>query len=176
MIVGQVFTFKHEEMETMFKKILVPWDGSKLAATIIPKVEEMAKCFGAEVTLIMVGNIATVATAAEFSFKAVDDISAQMKEASVRALSEMTAAMSQKGVNADYVYLEGTAAHEIISYAADNGYDLIAMATHGKGEVAWVLGSVAEKVVSHATVPVLLVRVIEMKAPASKEVYAVGPD
>lgn len=160
----------------MFKKILVPWDGSKLAATILPKVEEMAKCFGADITLIMVGNISTVATAAEFSVKAVDEISAQMKDSASKALSEMATQMTAKGLNADYAYVEGTAAHEIISYAANKGYDLIAMATHGKGEVAWVLGSVAEKVVSHATVPVLLMRVIEMKAPASKEEYVVGPD
>jgi len=53
--------------------------------------------------------------------------------------------------------------------------DLIAMATHGTGEVAWVLGSTAEKVVSHATVPVLLFRVIEFKPPLLKEVYFATP-
>jgi hypothetical protein len=37
------------------------------------------------------------------------------------------------------------------------------MATHGRGEVAWVLGSVAEKVVSHATVPVLGIKVPKTK-------------
>jgi len=49
------------------------------------------------------------------------------------------------------------------------------MATHGTGEVAWVLGSTAEKVVSHATVPVLLFRVIEFKPPLLKEVYFATP-
>jgi nucleotide-binding universal stress UspA family protein len=47
--------------------------------------------------------------------------------------------------------------------------DLIAMATHGRGEVAWVLGSTAEKVVSHATVPVLLYRIIKTGPPRLKE-------
>jgi len=46
--------------------------------------------------------------------------------------------------------------------------DLIAMATHGRGEIAWVLGSVAEKVATNATVPVLLHRVLEVKRPAPK--------
>jgi hypothetical protein len=45
------------------------------------------------------------------------------------------------------------------------------MATHGKGEVAWVLGSVAEKVVTHATVPVLLFRVMEAKPLYTKEEF-----
>jgi nucleotide-binding universal stress UspA family protein len=66
---------------------------------------------------------------------------------------------------------EGSPAREIIGYAARHRVDLIVMATHGKGEVAWVLGSVAEKVVSHATVPVLLVRVMEIKPPPTKEDY-----
>jgi hypothetical protein len=45
------------------------------------------------------------------------------------------------------------------------------LTTCGKGEVAWLLGSVAEKVVSHATVPVLLFRVLAVKVPQSKEDY-----
>ena len=65
-------------------------------------------------------------------------------------------------------------AREIIHYAEANKMDLIAMATHGRGEVAWVMGSVAEKVVSHATVPVLLFRVLEFK-PVLKEVYFATP-
>ena len=45
--------------------------------------------------------------------------------------------------------------------------------------MAWILGSVAERVVSHATVPVLLLRVIAMKPPVSKENFmfkTFGPD
>ena len=60
-------------------------------------------------------------------------------------------------------------AKEIISYAEGNGCDLIAMATHGKGEIAWVRGSVAEKVMSHATVSVLLLRGIEMKPSLTRK-------
>ena len=160
----------------MFKKILVPWDGSELAAKILPKVEEMAKCFQAEVVLLTVGSLSTVATAAEFSMKAVDEISDQMKSAAEKALAAKAEEMKKGGLKVAYDYAEGSAAHEIISYAESNNCDLIAMATHGKGEVAWVLGSVAEKVVSHATVPVLLLRVMSIEAPVSKEEFAVGPD
>jgi hypothetical protein len=79
--------------------------------------------------------------------------------------------MKPKGLNVNRVYVEGVPAREIIAYASKNNFDLIAMATHGKGEIAWVLGSVAEKVVSHATVPVLLMRVLDIKQPASKKDY-----
>jgi nucleotide-binding universal stress UspA family protein len=74
-----------------------------------------------------------------------------------------------KGVK--IVCLEGHPAVEIIAYAKDYDIDLIAMSTHGKGEVAWVLGSVAEKVVAHATVPVLLFRVVVPKFLQTKEDY-----
>ncbi|MHB8069425.1 MAG: universal stress protein, partial [Desulfobaccales bacterium] len=62
-----------------------------------------------------------------------------------------------------------------IGYADTNNMDLIAMATHGTGEVAWVIGSTAEKVMTHATVPVLLIRVIEFKPPLLKEIYFATP-
>ena len=61
-----------------------------------------------------------------------------------------------KGLKVDSVCLEGVPARAIIKYAQENTVDLIALATHGKGEVAWVMGSTAEKILSHATVPVLL--------------------
>ncbi|MGO9176739.1 MAG: universal stress protein [Desulfobaccales bacterium] len=67
------------------------------------------------------------------------------------------------GKFSSYACVKGTPAHEIINYADQNALDLIAMATHGRGEVAWVPGSVAEKVVSHATVPVLGIKVPKTK-------------
>jgi nucleotide-binding universal stress UspA family protein len=62
-------------------------------------------------------------------------------------------------------------ARQIIGYADKNQMDLICMSTHGRGEVAWVMGSTAERVVSHATVPVLLIRVMEFKPPGLKEEF-----
>jgi nucleotide-binding universal stress UspA family protein len=157
----------------MFKKILVPLDGSELAAKILPHVTELAKTFNAQITLIHachteafgVGEaspgVAAAAPAAEkkvcetFLAKAGNDLQAQ-------------------GVNVDWVCVEGVPPREIIGYAQKNGMDLIAMASHGKGEVAWVIGSTAEKVVSHATVPVLVFRVMEAKPPMLKEEFFLG--
>ena len=76
---------------------------------------------------------------------------------------------SIQGLNVNHECVEGVPAREIIAYAEANKMDLIAMATHGRGEVAWVLGSTAEKVVTHATVPTLLFRVMETKIPEFKD-------
>ena len=157
----------------MFKKILVPLDGSTLAAKILPQVEDLAKCLQAELILITIGSLLSTTTAAEFALRGTEEFAAWMRSAAEKNLSALAEALKAKGLMVSYVYREGSAsaAQEIISYAAHNGCDLIAMATHGKGEVAWVLGSVAEKVVSHATVPVLLLRVMEIKPPISKQEY-----
>ncbi|AEB10527.1 universal stress protein [Desulfobacca acetoxidans] len=157
----------------MFKKILVPLDGSDLAAKILPQVEELAKMCGAQVTLITVGSsgidLAGVASPEVFQTAAEHD-----KRASERYLQKVTGDLQGKGLTVNWAYLQGMPAQAIIKYADDNDVDLIALATHGKGEVAWVLGSTAEKVVSHATAPVLLIRVIEFKPPLLKEEFFMG--
>jgi nucleotide-binding universal stress UspA family protein len=156
----------------MFRKILVPLDGSDLAAKILPQVEKLAKAFKSEITLMTVGNLLSTATSEEFSYKNLEKFAADMKAAAEKNLGAHTSAMKAKGLKVNSVYAEGAPAREIIAYASGKGYDLIAMATHGRGEIAWVLGSVAEKVVSHATVPVLLVRVLNIDWPVSKKDYA----
>jgi nucleotide-binding universal stress UspA family protein len=155
----------------MFKKILVPLDGSKLAETILPQVEELAKCHGAAITLITIGNYGEIF---EASPAIIDEALEQTKLGAQEYLGNIADSLKGKGLAADWAYREGITSREIIAYAAGNNIDLIAMATHGKGEVAWVLGSVAEKVVSHAAVPVLLFRVMKTKMPLLKEEFFMG--
>lgn len=158
----------------MFKKILVPLDGSELAAKILPQVEDLAKTYEAEITLITVGHYAIGEEVGEASPAVIREAAAHEKQESQAYLEKTASALKEKGLKVDWLYEEGMPARQIIAYAADNKMDLIALATHGKGEVAWVLGSVAEKVVSHATVPVLLLRVMEFKPPVLKEQFFLG--
>ena len=154
----------------MFKKILVPLDGSELAAKILPQVVELAKNFKSQVTLIHV--CATEAFGmGETTPGVMAAAPAAEKKVCEAFLSKAGKNLKGKGVNVNLVCKEGAPAREIIAYAAKNETDLITMATHGKGEVAWVLGSIAERVASHATVPVLLFRVMEFKPPVLKEEF-----
>jgi nucleotide-binding universal stress UspA family protein len=145
----------------MFKKILVPLDGSALAATILPQVEDLAKSQQSEITLLTVGNISNIAFLAQSAPSIVEGVYGALKRAAVQNLAETENNLKAKGLTVSWVYREGVPAQKILQYADEVQCDLIAMATHGCGEIAWVLGSVAEKVVSHATMPVLLMRVIE---------------
>ncbi len=154
----------------MFTKILVPLDGSDLATKILPQVEDVARNMKAEVTLITIGNIQISGLGGEFMLAGYEEVFARLKIETEKDLSRIANVLKNKGIQTTWVYKEGsTPAHEILSYAENNGFDLIAMATHGKGEVAWVIGSVAEKVVTHAAIPVLLLRVLAGAMPAAKD-------
>jgi nucleotide-binding universal stress UspA family protein len=152
----------------MFKKILVPLDGSELAEKIIPNVVDLAKSFNAEVTLLNVCYFPVPMTVAQLPEKVENAAEAEELRSCASYLEKLADRLRKQGLNVKLECLEGVAAREIVAYADTNKMDLIAMATHGKGEVAWVLGSTAEKVVSHATVPVLLYRVVEIKPPMLK--------
>ncbi len=154
----------------MFKKILVPLDGSELAAKILPHVVDLAKTHDAMVTLLHV----YYSEVGEASPGVIQEAVAQEKKRCELFLGKAAQDLQAQGVKEVKVEcVEGSPAREIIGYAAKNAMNLIAMATHGKGEVTWVLGSVAEKVVAHATVPVLLFRVVEFKLPDFKEEYPI---
>ena len=155
----------------MFKKILVPLDGSDLAAKILPQVETLAKHTHAAVTLLTVGS-SDICPGAGAPVSPVKE-GASCPELPVAAYLEQTAGkLRAQGVEVTWVYKQGNPAKEIVAYAAENDMDLIAIASHGSGEIAWLLGSVAQKVIAHAPVAVLLWRVAEPELPELKsEMY-----
>jgi nucleotide-binding universal stress UspA family protein len=138
----------------MFKKILVPLDGSKLAEGILPRVEWLAKTHDGEVTLLRV--------ALAHTFPGVDPVQHQVnvvREAE-EYLAKVEANMKSVGVKCSSVVRYGHDAREIVEHAKDRDFDLIAMSTHGRtGLAEFVLGSVASKVINTAVVPILLCRV-----------------
>jgi nucleotide-binding universal stress UspA family protein len=155
----------------MFKKILVPLDGSDLAARILPKVEELAKQVKAQVTLLAVGSSDTCAGGGAPP-EGIKEGAACPEIPLARYLEQTASKLRAQGMEVTWAYKQGNPAKEIVAYAAGNDMDLIAIASHGGGEIAWLLGSVAQKVVAHASVPILLWRVTEPEPPGLKsELY-----
>jgi nucleotide-binding universal stress UspA family protein len=144
----------------MFKQILVPYDGSALAARILPQVTELAKWGNSRVTLICVSLEAT-----DVADPPSPQVFVRAARHEINACQAFMADAVQKlkadGVTADSICLEGDPAKAVVKYAQDHPIDLIALATHGKNEVSWIFGSTAEKIVSHSPAPVLLLRVLE---------------
>ena len=159
----------------MFKKILVPLDGSEIAAKILPKVIELAKTFKAKVTLLHVCYSGVGAMVGQATPGVMKSAEAHEQKFCQTFLAKTGQDLKNQGLDADWVCQDGVPAREIIALAQGKGYDLIALGTHGAGEVAWYMGGVADKVASHATVPVLLFRTLEFKPPLLKEVYSTVP-
>jgi nucleotide-binding universal stress UspA family protein len=149
----------------MFKNILVPLDSSELAAKILSPVIDLAKTTGARVTLLAVGSSDTCAVPAGGAHEACPEVPL------ARYLEQTSETLKAQGLEVNWVYKQGSPAKEIVAYAAENEVDLIALASHGGGEIAWVLGSVAQKVIAHTPAPVLLWRVAEAEPPKLKSEF-----
>lgn len=137
----------------MFARILVPLDGSVLAEAVLPRVTELATLHGAEVVLLRVA-LAHVLPGA-------DPIVAQVRavEEAEAYLAGVEERLQACGITVHGAVRYGHSAEEILDHAQVGGVDLIAMSTHGRSGIRrWMLGSVAERVLRAATVPVLLLR------------------
>ena len=141
----------------MYKKILVPLDGSKLAECVLPHVKTIAAGVGvAQVLLLRVVEPLPAGTPPAVDFEVVQE--AGMKEAR-KYLAGIKAKLSKDGMNVETKVLAGRPAETIIDFAQREKVDLVAIATHGRsGLTRWVFGSVADKVMRSLSVPILLVK------------------
>ncbi len=144
------------------KKILHPTDFSEYAGRALPYVEDLAKLFNAEVTVLHV--IAPVFFAAQETVGEAATVM-EMMEATARArVQELTEKLKRDGIKAVGKIIHGSPFVEIVSEAKKENSDLIVLATHGSGAIAHLLmGSTAERVVRKSPCPVLTVRDPEHK-------------
>ena len=149
----------------MYRKILVPLDGSPLAECVLPHLESIVRgCSVPDVTFIRVdepvpmpgGSIEGIA----FTTKEWQRMEAQSRAAAESYLGQLLNHISYAGTNVKAEVLSGGRAAELIAdYATKGGFDLIIIATHGRSGVSrWVWGSVADKILRSSCVPVLMVR------------------
>lgn len=144
----------------MFKRILVPTDGSEITAKAIATAIELAKSLGAE--------LCTISVKEPFPYSAISEMQptppqeffdAQERIASTR-VHAVVAQSQQAGVACESHTVEALHPWEaIIAYAQRLECDLLVMASHGRrGVSALLLGSETQKVLTHSKVPVLIVR------------------
>ncbi|MDH1703039.1 MULTISPECIES: universal stress protein [Comamonas] len=144
----------------MFKHILVPVDGSETSLHAVAKAAGLAKAFGSEVTAVYVLDpYPFTGVGADFAYGQAQYLSAATAEANT-ALEAVKKQMDEAGVAVKTMVGEGHAVHEGIVRVGDSvGADLIVMGSHGRrGLEKLVLGSVAQRVLSAARIPVLVVR------------------
>jgi len=142
----------------MYKKILVPLDGSELAKKALGEAEKLAKYFGAEIILFQVVPFMPIYGSPELVTPFIVD--EKQKESAEKYLFNLAEELKKRDFKVTAMVRTGQqVALEIIDYAKESGTDLIVMCTHGRsGITRWMLGSVTQKVLARAETPVLLVR------------------
>jgi nucleotide-binding universal stress UspA family protein len=142
----------------MYKKILVPLDGSEMAKTALGEAEVLAKTFDAEILLFQVVPFMPIYGSPELVTPLIVD--EKQKEAVEKYLASLAEELKKRGLRATATVRTGQqVALEIIDFAKEAGVDLIVMCTHGRsGITRWVLGSTAHKVLIRAEAPILLIR------------------
>ena len=146
------------------RTMLVPLDGSKLAETVLPHVEALAKQRGTElvdVVLLAICEPGVLPPDYPHAEGVInwDEHVAIVKGAKVQYLNGVEKRLTDAGLNVRSEVLMGDAANEIVDYATSSPFNLIVMSTHGRSGVSrWVFGSVTEKVLQGVSNPILLVR------------------
>lgn len=141
----------------LFRRILLPLDGSETAAGILPLIKELAAFYMSEVVLLRVAPL-LAPVAAPYP---VGPMTPPMSLADVKAsLEPIVKELAEAGINARALATAGDPAREILEAIESEEIDLVAMTTHGwTGLDRWAFGSVAEKVLRHCPRPLLVQRV-----------------
>jgi nucleotide-binding universal stress UspA family protein len=160
----------------MYTRIVVPLDGSELAEVALPNANELSRMSGAPLHLVRVVDVMTgrpygtylaVEAAGYAEALKVEEIESAAYLASVKERLE------RAGYAVATELRRGPASHEITQLARTG--DVIVMATHGRGGLRrWLLGSVAEEVVRHSPVPVLLVRADSIRSDQVENLTTIG--
>jgi nucleotide-binding universal stress UspA family protein len=154
----------------MYNRIMVPLDGSQLAECVLPHVESLVtSCSTAHVTFIRVVEPVHIPTSPEAEGSAIystwdaqrirNNVDSENMAAAEEYVTRIAARNRYPGTEVEARVIMGRPAETLAEYAEQNGIDLIVIATHGlTGVSRWVWGSVADRVLRAACVPVLMVR------------------
>lgn len=141
----------------MFKKVVIPLDGSPLARLILDHIHHFAPPQGTELILVRALEAWRYAYSADGVMS--PDIATYLRDAAKEYLEQQRELLEERGYQVTAYVVQGEAAHEILHIADITDADLIAMTTRGRSGIAhWALGSVAERVIHSSPLPVLLVR------------------
>lgn len=141
-----------------FKRILIATDGSENAEKAASYGMNLAKTACAEVhALYVISTQQAVITRTVKGWS--EGLEEYLTDKGRAAICDVEKMGEEAGVKVKSVFLKGIPADEILEYAHENNIDLIVMGTHGlTGIKKFLIGSVAEKVVRHSKVPVMVIR------------------
>ena len=143
----------------MYKRILIATDGSDKSMKAAEEGMELAKALGAQVIALNVINEVVIASAVRQLGSDRKEVEERLKVAGEKAVDNIKAMGTKMGVNVDAIVTIGAPANTVIDMAGAEQADLIVMGSHGEsGASKLLIGSVVQKVLYWATIPVLVVR------------------
>jgi nucleotide-binding universal stress UspA family protein len=149
----------------MYRKILVPLDGSELAECVLPHVIDIAKGpGGSEVVLFRVCDPAVVLADYPTDLNPgweehVEQETSHTQQQCRLYLDDIEKKLKEAGLNVTTDSGLGNPAELIVDYAARNQFDLIIMASHGRsGAVRWAYGSTSDKILRSSPVSVMMIK------------------
>jgi nucleotide-binding universal stress UspA family protein len=145
----------------MYDCVLVPTDGSQRAAAAVDHALAVAERFDATVHALYV--VETDAIAHEAPKLPLDELGAVLRSRGERATGAVAERAADRGVDAVESLVEGVADRAIVDYAAEVDADLVVMGARGRdgpgvAGAGYPVGSVTQRVVRRAAVPVVVVR------------------
>ena len=141
----------------MYDDILVPTDGSPAATGAVEHAIDLAAVTGGRIHALYVVDTATATAVPEAQWVTVEEF---LEDAGEEALATVRELAAKSDVGIQTVIRHGGPHEQITAYAGEAAIDLIVMGTHGRSGLDRVLlGSVTEKVIRHADVPVLVKRI-----------------
>lgn len=144
----------------MYKRILVPTDGSERSMKAIEGAAKFAKPLGATLVVMTVIEPYSYTNLAEYRPESIEQYDERVTAEAEERLEAAKKVCDDAGVETKTLMMKSFSPSEAIIEAADkNGCDIIFMASHGrKGIAAVLLGSETQKVLTHSRYPVMVYR------------------
>ena len=155
----------------MYQRIVVPLDGSNVAEEALGQARELARTLDVPIHVLRVVDTyraqAIPATGMALDYSMLAELAEEEIEDANTYIAGVVEGLKHDGLDATGEVLQGPIARQIVD--ATKAGDVIVMCSHGRtGIKRWFLGSVAEEVIRHATVPVLLIRWRGAERPGSE--------
>jgi nucleotide-binding universal stress UspA family protein len=145
----------------MYKKILVPLDGSKNDQMVLEHVKALARELGSSLTLVLVHRLAKAEDPFERQVQMEDGSSGYRAKLRAEAyLPELEELVQSDGIDVatEFLLAEEPEADAIVRYAREHDFDLIALANRERSPIGtFFFGNIEEKVRRRSTIPVLFV-------------------
>ncbi|MFH0881638.1 MAG: universal stress protein [bacterium] len=145
----------------MFSKILFPTDLSEMSRKAFAAAVDLARKFGGKITLLNIHEEFMSESEMQYLRVSPEHYKEMMREKAVKSRERMDELVqdNEAGDLCEVILREGSPRREILNTASDLGATCIVMASNGRSDLKQVfIGSVAEHIVRHAEIPVLVVK------------------